>query len=396
MKSVGNLNDFVRDHMLEPSDSTQRVREIVSHFEDLTRAHDAVKRAREQLEALGPVASTAEKYDGALAQRDAAEGERAAVRLFVAELRSGLLASEIEALEAEGRRLWAEQDSAKAAQGRLSAERESLIEERAGAGGERIGTLERLAGEAREQAQERLAARARFEVAVADAGLTPVAGAGEFAALLACGEAESDSLAEAKRGLDAEAHDAMAREREFERGRAPIAVELESLEQRTSNLPSEQVDLRAQLCPALGLTAEALPFAGELLDVHEQHAAWRGAAERVLRGFALSLLVPQRHYDAVSQWVNARQLTVGCRGGAAVGARLTYERVPERRLPLRATGDGALLLADCIEIKDGDFREYLAGELAKRADHRRGEPRGVPQRAQGRHPRGPGPLGRPS
>ena len=50
MKSVGNLNDFVRDHMLEPSDSTERVREIIGHFEDLTKAHDAVKRAREQLE----------------------------------------------------------------------------------------------------------------------------------------------------------------------------------------------------------------------------------------------------------------------------------------------------------------------------------------------------------
>jgi uncharacterized protein YPO0396 len=52
MKSVGNLNDFVRDHMLEPSDSTERVRDIIAHFDDLTKAHDAVKRAREQLEAL--------------------------------------------------------------------------------------------------------------------------------------------------------------------------------------------------------------------------------------------------------------------------------------------------------------------------------------------------------
>ena len=52
MKSVGNLNDFVRDHMLEPSDASSRVSEIIAHFDDLTKAHDAVKRAREQLEAL--------------------------------------------------------------------------------------------------------------------------------------------------------------------------------------------------------------------------------------------------------------------------------------------------------------------------------------------------------
>ncbi|EUA08378.1 P-loop containing region of AAA domain protein [Mycobacterium kansasii 732] len=73
LKSVGNLNDFVRDHMLEPSDSTERVRDIIAHFDDLTKAHDAVKRAREQLEALEPVVATTAKYDDALTQRDARE-----------------------------------------------------------------------------------------------------------------------------------------------------------------------------------------------------------------------------------------------------------------------------------------------------------------------------------
>ena len=127
--------------------------------------------------------------------------------------------------------------------------------------------------------------------------------------------------------------------------------------------------MRAQLCADLGLTPTDLPYAGELLDVNEEHAEWRGAAERVLRGFALSLLVPQQHYDAVAGWVNA----AGSRSaGVAIG-----EGRPARvragcptTAPTPVTGPDGLLLADCIEIKDGPFREYLAGELAKRADHR--------------------------
>ena len=131
------------------------------------------------------------------------------------------------------------------------------------------------------------------------------------------------------------------------------------------------------------LTPDDLPYAGELLDVHEEHAEWRGAAERVLRGFALSLLVPQGHYDAVAAWVNARRLTVRGRGDRLVGARLTYERVPDRRLPLQPSSAGALLLADCIEVKDGPFGDYLADELAKtRRLPMRRDPRGVPIRAR--------------
>ena len=370
MKSVGNLNDFVRDHMLEPTDSTDRVRDIVSHFDDLTKAHDAVKRAREQLEALGPVTTTAAKYDAALAERDAVEGERAAVRLFIAELRSTLLADEIKRLVAEGERLWTEQDAAKQERRALSEERDELIEERAKAGGDRIGELERLAREARRQAAERLEARTLLDAAISDAGLQPIIGPEDFAALRSVVGQERPKLTEAKRNLDGAAAEAIAREKDFERRRDLIAEELASLEQRTSNLPSEQVEVRAQLCQDLGLTPDDLPYAGELLDVYEQNAEWRGAAERVLRGFALSLLVPQPHYEAVASWVNSRRLTVRGRGGSAVGARLTYERVPDRRLPLQSATDGTLLLADCIEIKHGLFRDYLSGELAKRADHR--------------------------
>src|SRR5699024_9185081 len=51
MKSVGNLNEFVRDHMLEPADAADRIRPIIAHFEDLTKAHEAVRRARDQLAA---------------------------------------------------------------------------------------------------------------------------------------------------------------------------------------------------------------------------------------------------------------------------------------------------------------------------------------------------------
>ena len=49
MKSVGNLTDFVREHMLEPFNAAKATADIVAHFEDLTKAHEAVQRAQAQL-----------------------------------------------------------------------------------------------------------------------------------------------------------------------------------------------------------------------------------------------------------------------------------------------------------------------------------------------------------
>ncbi|WP_153504994.1 ATP-binding protein [Cumulibacter manganitolerans] len=370
MKSVGNLNDFVRDHMLEPSDSSGRVGDIIAHFDDLTKAHDAVKRAREQLEVLTPITVTAAKYDDALRQRDGVEQERAAVRLFIAELRAGLLEAEVRRLESEKERWGEELGAAKTQQRLLADRRDALIEERAREGGDRIGELERLAREARTQAAQRRLARDQFDAAISDAGLDPITGSGGFEALTTRVAGELPKLTEAKRALDNDAAEAIAREKDLKRRRAVVDEELESLQQRTSNLPIEQVDVRVQLCADLDLSVEELPYAGEQLDLREEHAEWRGAAERVLRGFALSLLVPQRHYEAVAGWVNGRRLTFRGRGDREIGARLTYVRVPDRQLALQPASGGPLALADCIQIKDGPFTAYLSGELGKRADHR--------------------------
>ncbi|GAA11637.1 hypothetical protein BJF87_06265 [Gordonia sp. CNJ-863] len=373
MKSVGNLNEFVRGHMLEPSDASERVRDIISHFDDLTKAFDAVKRAREQLEALDPIVATSRKYDAALAERDELDLQRAAVRLFIAEHRSGLLAGEIVTYTAEGESLLRRQDEATARQRDLARERESLIEERARAGGDRVGELERLTAAARDDLQKRRHGRALFDATIADAGFDPVTSAEQFSALRGLIDDERSRLLATKRALDTTIADAIGHEKDAVRRADAIRDELDDLRNRTSNLPPDQVQLRDQLTTDLGLTHTDLPYAGELLDVAAEHGEWRGAAERVLRGFALSLLVPQQHYDSVAEWVNGRRLTFRGAGGRNVGARLVYERVPGRQIPLQRQPSDVPVLAECLEIKDGPFEDYLRAEVFKRADHRRTE-----------------------
>ena len=59
MKSVGNLTDFVRSHMLEPFDVAPRISALITHFDDLNRAHEAVLKAKRQVELLSPLVADA-------------------------------------------------------------------------------------------------------------------------------------------------------------------------------------------------------------------------------------------------------------------------------------------------------------------------------------------------
>ena len=55
MKSVGKLTEFMRNHMLEKLDVKDKIEGIKSNYENLTKSHEAVQRAKRQLEQLTPL-----------------------------------------------------------------------------------------------------------------------------------------------------------------------------------------------------------------------------------------------------------------------------------------------------------------------------------------------------
>src|SRR5690606_26919291 len=86
-----------------------------------------------------------------------------------------------------------------------------------------------------------------------------------------------------------------------------------------SNIPARMLDVRERLAKALNIPEERLPFAGELIEVKAEEADWQGAIERVLGGFARSLVVSDKHYTAVSAYINDTH----------PGERLVYLRMTE-------------------------------------------------------------------
>src|SRR5665811_1767930 len=78
-----------------------------------------------------------------------------------------------------------------------------------------------------------------------------------------------------------------------------VRLDLRSLQSRTTSIPRQNLELRQSLCEAFDLDEAELPFAGELIAVRDDGLDWEGAAERLLHGFALSILVHERHYSCL-------------------------------------------------------------------------------------------------
>jgi uncharacterized protein YPO0396 len=359
MKAVGNLTDFVREHMLEPFDAAGAVADIVAHFDDLTKAHEAVQRAQAQLALLDPLLKELDVHDAVDEELRTLAARQGALPYYFADIKAGLLGASLDALTSERSTLAARQDDLATALTRLQQQKEDLLIQRAGHGGNRLSDLERQIRDSEKDRDSRHSLATAFGDLLKQASLEPVETREHFSArrlqITAAANATSRALTDSQNALT----EAAVVKRDLDQQGAEVNGELHSLQSRRSNIPARDLALRQRLCAELKIGEDDLPFAGELIMVREEEADWEGAAERLLRGFALSILVPDGHYPAVSDWINVNHLN----------GKVVYYRVPPASAlgPLPAA-PGIGTLAAKLDIKDSPFAGWLDRELARRAD----------------------------
>src|SRR5882672_12543851 len=105
MKSVGNLTDFVRQHMLEALPVDARIEALMAHFENLNHAHEAILKAKAQIDRLAPLVNDCDQYAALAAEIDNMRGCRDALRPFFAGLKAGLIEQQIEGLKRDMSRI---------------------------------------------------------------------------------------------------------------------------------------------------------------------------------------------------------------------------------------------------------------------------------------------------
>lgn len=332
-KNLGELNTFLRDFMLDPPETFELSDKLVSQFKELKGAHDAVVEARRQIETLKPAQGEALELDSAKLAKNALDELQVGVDKYREQRRKALLEdalresqTELDGMAQEAMRLESLTDNE-------FLTLRALQDRRAGMGG---SLLERLAGQLKEaegQREHRIKKRDVAHAACAVMGWAPPDAAVWFTQRRDAAvqyqleiSAKTEALDDKKRKLWSEQTEAT---KAFEQAKFEVAA----LERQRSNIPGHMLAVREKISRALGIPEEKLPFVGELIEVKQEEATWRGALERVLHAFAQSLLVDDRYYSEVSSYINDTFL----------GARLVYYRVVSQVAAQRAVGPNSLV-----------------------------------------------------
>ncbi|MDM8547063.1 ATP-binding protein [Candidatus Venteria ishoeyi] len=356
MKSVGNLTDFVRKHMLEPFDVAQRIADLITHYEDLNRAHEAIQKASRQIELLTPLVDDCQRHEALTAQVAVLRNCREALRVYFGQLKQDLLDKKLTSINTEWQRHNRKVERLQSHLHELENQMRALQQNIADNGGDRLAQLDEAIR------QKTATGKKCKEKAERYASLSKLIG--EKPAVDEHGFLQQkqyfSGLAETAREQEADLQNQLTEySMDLRQGREKyqeIANEIKSLKSRRSNIDTQQIRLRTALCQALNIAETDMPFVGELLQVHEQERDWEGAAERLLRHFGLSLLVPDKLYPKVAQWVDKTHLK----------GRLVYFRVRQsvnNKMPDLHPDS----LARKLSIKpDSPFYDWLAQNLAGR------------------------------
>lgn len=329
VKDIHSLNQFIREHMLEHKPLRDRIDALQNHFTQLREAHQSLVRLRKQFGLLQPIVDKGAEYrtqEAALLQAermfDAADSYFRMKTLDLLKPQREQYMMDIESL---GDRMAKSHKAIEDA----NTEIRSLANEIQNAGGGRLRELPYLISSHSETAETKRAKHADFHRLLKAAGVSDqVTSASALTDVHGKLTATRQTLKAKSETLTQERDTRVVSHAQLLDRMSSIRQELQSLADRSGNLPRSYVEVRDSLCQFLRIPLRDLAFAAELIAVRTEDATWRSSIELVLRRFALTLLVPERHYSVVSAYIDCTKIS----DAAGRGQRLVYIRIGERLL----------------------------------------------------------------
>ncbi len=304
LKSVGGLEQFVREFMLDEPSSLTRLPDALKQIDPLVEARELLAVAQKKRKILGDIEKIQQRYASESSDLGIIDlVDQPMVRAYTDHVRLSQCGPQIESLDATIDQLGNEYEDVTRQLNLAKAEGDSLNAQISGSSAS-LGPLQSQVAAAEAQAEQVSRRRAAYESMLGAHDIDVPDTADEFWNLREELAAQvTELLAKLDRGREAST-DAEYAQKAARIARDDAAKELKRVEHVGSALPEFAITMREHICAAVGVDPGELPYIAELMDLRPDQGRWRVAVEKVLRGVGLRLLVPDERYAAVLRFVN--------------------------------------------------------------------------------------------
>ncbi|MBE6255836.1 MAG: AAA family ATPase [Prevotella sp.] len=342
VKVLNDLDDFIRNNMLEQRDTEEEYNRLNDSFARLIEARTTIEKVSEQIGQLKPIDEKAKQLDNiakALSELQTtremavcwfAQKNKELANTRITELNEKLAGhkKDLELLNQEREELKAKESTL-----RFSIESDDV--------GRQIRLLKEEINRLEQKKKNRLSKLEEYNKKALEVGFDENPTEQVFI--------ENREMAKTKRDNCQLESDAKHKEL----GRAEIDKEqikekideniktLDILKKNNNNISGRVAEIREMILQEIHAKAEEVPFIGELIRVKNSEKAWENSIEKILHNFALRLVVPEKYYRQVSQYVNSHDLQ----------GRIVYQRYE-----------------NTASLKSFQFRDYNENSLIEKIE----------------------------
>ncbi len=320
VKVLNDLDEFIRNNMLEQRDAESEYIRLSESFATLMEAKTTIEKVREQIAQLEPIDEKAKKLEEIdYALMDLKKTQDMAVYWFakrnieladakIAELNEKLamLTEDLAKLEEEKERLKQQERDLS-----LSIENDDI--------GRQINDLEKDIRGLNSTKKTRQTKLNSYNQKAIEVGLLANPTAETFVENRETARVEKGKCQISLDKKNEELRLAKNGDDKFEENIKKNIAILQTLQKNKNNISGREAAIREEILTAIGASAIEIPFVGELIRVKDEEKDWENSIEKILHNFGLRLIVPDKYYKAVNEYVNTHDL----RG------RIVYHRYEE-------------------------------------------------------------------
>ncbi|GAA0880210.1 ATP-binding protein [Algoriphagus jejuensis] len=362
LKVLGNLDEFVRQQMLEELDSETEFQKVKIHYKTLNDAHQAIEKAHKQIELLEPIRGMSIGLSKLKADLSREENFRDIAPLWFASKQEVLVQGFIATTNEQKREKEEKRETLTNEVEALDHDRINLeVQIESDEVGRQIRDLERNNKRFEQEKSEREKELIAYSELAENLELQP--------------NPQSQALFNDQRRLASERKKKLAEqldqkeEEKFQTRKElddiklkfdNLSNELSVLRSQKNNITGHPTRIKSEILEAVGATEREIPFVGELIKVRDDARDWEPAIERLLHNFALRLIVPDKYYQQVNGYVNAHDL----RG------RIIYHRFNKKEVAspiFQQTIEKELIHK--LDFKASDYTQWIKNEVSFKFNH---------------------------
>ena len=362
IKVLGDLTQFIRQQMLEEPDVEEQFKSLYDQYNHLLISHKAIQKDEKQLELLSPIVANKKLlYDKEQETIDL-NFIQEQLPLYCNKLEYDLLEKEIERLEKDTLRLESEKELVADDIVQLEDEQKQLIAQRAALNVDaQIQLLEKDIKSETEKRDQKKEYCNQYVRLAGQLDLNTDLDEESFGENTISISTTLEQLNKDFETLDDQRFELRTDKQKVEGLIEDTQTRITSLLSRKNRIPDDLIRVRSKLLELLNAGEDELPFVGELIRVKEDSLEWEDSIEKLLHGFSLRLLVPEKYNKQVNHFVYTNNLQ----------ARIVYERIDRKQsgtLVRWPTEDDSLL--NKIDIKDSEaYAQWLEQQLLERYNY---------------------------